>query len=777
MTRLSRNLLLLLAALALFVLALSLTAPGNRLLCGLVDRLTPLEIDYRGGSVAGRLQLARLALDAGGVTLEIVDLQAELTPACLWRSTICLRELSAGQVDLAIAPGGNGGEAEPGAEAGAIEFPVRVEVENLSVGAAHVTWPGGSWQQGRMRAGLALGGSSVTVGDASVEDGRLELHDSGEPEEPTAGDIVLPPIVLPLELVVDPLTLNNPSWDAYGVQQGHRSLTLRARWRGSRLQVEQLEASTADWGELTLRGDVQFSGDWPMRVSMKASLAQPPLPVSLHDRELTLDLEGTLSALQVTAASPGRPAVELSGEVDLLDRDMPFQSSLDTQWTGGLSLSELIELPAALRDVELVSPMRLDVHGSRSEQFMSLKGGASGLGYEALAISLEARQRDARLTVQELLLADGTGRNRLRATGDLSFAEALAWTLSVDSPGFDVPELSQYARGRLQGRLEVDGRVGEGDWRVAVAGVDLRGDVNQLPAAISGYAGLAGGAGERLLQVAPSDLRADVNGAAVIIRAPGANEEGARAEVTIDDLGRWQPGSRGQVRVQMEIPPDWLLLRLEGDLQDIVWGGLEVDSGAFRGRYRFDGDHAFKLEAGLLGSSAAGMALDSLQLLIAGTITRQEFTLTSRGDLNGSLSVSGETAGQDWTGRLAPTVLQTPQGDWNLPDAVALRWSGAASQLYVESHCWLQPGARLCPSDLVLGEQGSAGLSAAGDLRFLVALLPQNMTAEGDAQLQAEAEWAPGSSLRLDGRAAVNDLKLVRHYGEGESSSVAWDRV
>ena len=777
MTRLSRYLLLALALLVLLLLALPLTAPGNRLLFGMVDRFTPLKIEYRGGSLAGRLQLARLAFDAGGIALELSDLHAELAPGCLWRSTICLRELSAGRVDLAVAGGEDDGDTEPDAGGGMIELPVRVEVENLTVGAVNVSWPGGSWRQGQMRATLELGGSRVMVGDAAVEDGRLELHETGEPQEPPAGDIVLPPIALPLELVVDPLILSNPSWDAYGTQQGHRTIVLRARWRGSDLQIEQLEASTAEWGELALRGELQFSGDWPMQVSVKAALEQPPLHALLHGRVLNLDVEGALSGLQVNATSPGRPAVLLSGEVDLLDPAMPFAANLDAEWSDGLALSDLLELPETVRDIELASPLRLDARGSLSEQVLSVQGGASGLGYETLDISLHARQGDARLTVEELLVADAAGRNELRATGEVSFAGELGWSLSVDSPGFDFPEISEYASGRLQGRLDVDGRAGQDDWHVAVAGVDLQGSVNRLPASVKGYAGLGGGEGERLLQVASSDLSAQINGADLVIRAPGTDQAGARAALTIDDLGRWQPGGRGRVRMEMDIPPDWRLLRFEGDLEEIAWGGLEVARGSIRGQYRFEGDHAFDLDVSLVEGSAAGVALDSLQLLLAGTGARQELTLTSRGDLDGSLSLRGETVGGDWSGRLAPTLLQTPQGEWRLAEAVNLRWSAAASQLAVEGHCWLQPGARLCPSDLLLGERGSAGLKAQGELGFLAALLPQNMVAEGLLQLQAEADWAPDSGLRLDGRAGVNDLRLVRHYGEGEFSAVAWDRV
>jgi len=776
LTRLLRYLLLLLAVLALLLLAMPFTAPGNRLLFAMVDRFTPLEIDYRGGAIAGRLQLARLSFDSGGVALEIADLEADLAPACLWRSVICLRELSVGKIDLAVAAA-DGGEAEPVADAGMIEIPVLVEVENLSVGAVSVSWPGGSWRQGRMRAGLTLGGSSVTVGEALVDGGRLELHDTGEPKEPPGAGIVLPPIILPLELVVDPLTLNNPSWDAYGVQQAHRSISLRARWRESRLQIENLEASTADWGELSLRGELLFSDDWPMRASVKGSLERPSLHPFLHERELTLDIDGSLSGFQVNAASPGRPAVLLSGEVDLLDPQMPFQANLDTEWSGTLSLADLVELPETLREVELVSPLRLDTRGTLAEQFVSLSGGASGLGYEVLTISLQARQRDAALTVQELVVADVEGGNRLRATGEVSFAEELAWSLSVDSPGFDFPEVNEYATGRLQGRLDVDGRVGKSDWQVAVAEVDLHGTVNQLPALIKGHAGVGSGQAERLLQVAPSDLRAEINGADLVILAPDKTRGGAVAQLTIDDLGRWQPGSAGELRMQINIPPDWRLLRLEGDLQGVVWGGIVVQNGTIGGQYRLEADHAFNLDLDLVGGSAAGMALDSLQLLFAGTATRQELTLTSRGDLDGSLSLSGKTVGRDWSGRLAPTALQTPQGTWSLAEALDLHWSAAASQLSVEGHCWLQPGLRLCPSDLVLGEAGSAGLEAVGDLRFLAALLPQDMSAKGELQLQAEAEWAPGSDLRLDGRAEVSNLQLVRHYGEGESSTVAWDKV
>jgi translocation and assembly module TamB len=777
--RLLRLLLVIALLSGMLLLSLPLTAPGSRLLFGAIDRLTPLEIKYRSGSLASELQLDLLAVETGSLALKLEQLQVALVPACLWRSELCLRRLQAARFDLALR--GEPVEEKPGALAATamIQLPVAVTVEVLAVDALRVQWRGGEWRQGAMRARVALAGSTVAISGATVKQAHLELHAAEQAEEPSGEEIELPAVALPLELRVEELALQEPSWDAYGTQHRHQSIELRGSWRGTRLHLLQFDARTAQWGRLSLQGELDLSGRWPLQAAIGVAVQQPPVTPLLHDRELTLEAEGDLAALRLSANLSGSPGVTLVAELNALDRQLPFEARARAAWKGPLAVADLVRLPESLRDLELASPLLVTARGTLREQSFSLQGEASALGYRSVALSLRGGQRQGRIAVDELLLREAGGANALHGGGELVLGEELRWTLSLDSPGIDLPALDDYASGRVAGGLRVEGAMAGEHWRVALADVDLEGVVNELPARVSGQAGLrAGGADAALPFVLdPGDLQAEVNGARLSLRSPRTPGTGGYLDLAVEELGRWLPGSRGRLRAGATIAPDWQALHFTGELQGFASEGVAIDGVSLSGNYRLDATGAFDIKAQAAGIGAAAVDLESLQLVARGTRRAQQVTLESSGDLGVRLALRGAVEGNGWRGELAPTTLQMPLGAWRLAEPVALEWSAAASRLAVADHCWRQVEARVCASALSIGAQGGVRVEAAGELGAIAVLLPEGMQAGGELRLDLEAGWGGEGGLRLTGSALGRALRLTRVYAAGESATAELESV
>ena len=513
------------------------TEQGSAGLIKIAQRVTPLEISYAGGSFSGELRLRHLRYQTASMRLQLDDILTELAPGCLWRSTLCFRQLTVGHLDIALLPGGDDGQlssapAAPVTDAELVVFPVALEADSLTLASVRVAWQDGEWRQGAAQIEARIEGSSIEVTQAVIDEAHLLLRESSEPQPVLSESISLPRIDLPLQLTVHALQLERPSWSVYGQEHRHNSIHLQGHWLSTHLELTELEVQDDIWGAFGLQGNLDFAGDWPLQTTVDADLGQPPLWAGLHDRGVSASVGGSLSALALQLTSPGSPAVTLDARLDVLDRRLPFDATLSVTGPEQLSLANSADLPAALADVRLELPLSGSVSGTLMEQQFQLQSAASGLGYPSLEVLLAGGRKDENIHIENLSLSDPAGLNELRASGELQLGEQLRWSLSLASSGLDVPRLSDYASGRLEGALQLTGAVQGEDWQLAIDEVDLRGEINDLPAQITGFAGLGS---SKLL--ARSQLEVELNAARLSLHASGDAQEPARLELSIEHRG------------------------------------------------------------------------------------------------------------------------------------------------------------------------------------------------------------------------------------------------
>ncbi len=772
-----RTALLLVLLLFVALLWAPFTEQGSRALLGMVDRFTPLEIEYGSGSLDGQLRVERLLLPTASVTLELRNLVTVLAPGCLWRSAICFHQLQVEHLDITVLPG-TAGEPTPDSTAGdttdreLIVFPFAVEVDDLELESTRVHWRDGEWRQGPASLQLRISGSTIEVISAVIAQAHLELREAETVKDPVSDTIVLSRIDLPLELKVGELLLQRPSWNFYGTQQQLQSLVLQGSWRNTQLQLMQLGVASTTWGQLSGRGALDFEGDWPLQVDLDVSLAHSPaLWSGLHGRQLALSAGGTLASLTLDMVSAGAPELAVEAQLNTLDRQLPFSATGRAVSPEALRLADFVEMPEVLADVLVESPLTMSAKGSLSAQQFKLMTIVSGLGYQSMEISVAGRHDQGRILLEELQLHDREGENDLRGTGEISVVDELRWAVELESGGFDLPQLSEFAFGRLQGTVQVNGSVQGETWQVELVDVDLRGDINGLPARINGFGGLGSG-----LRLANSNLRADLNGARLLLQSSGVQGQPGRFELAVADLGRWQPGSRGQLQLQALLAPGKQELQLSGTLQDIEWGGLTIDEGTVTGNYHVVAELAFKLDIAVKEAVLGGVELSSMRLLAGGTASQHHVSVISEGDVQGELQLAGSLRDQQWSGRLAPTNLHTPIGNWQLTEAVTAAWSIPQQQLVLDAHCWQQQQTRICPGELLLGVQGSGSLEVVGDMSLFEGLLPSHVELEGNLQLQLEGSWDSVGGVVVRGHSRTRSLLLTRHHGEGETASIGWDK-
>ena len=172
------------------------------------------------------------------------------------------------------------------------------------------------------------------------------------------------------------------------------------------------------------------------------------------------------------------------------------------------------------------------------------------------------------------------------------------------------------------------------------------------------------------------------------------------------------------------------------------------------------------------------LELGRVGLEASGNDSAQDITLRSSGDIDGALELAGalDQAGE-WRGQLAASSLQTSQGTWHLGQAVALHFKPETVNLHVAAHCWHYQRSRLCPSDLLLGEEGSASIEIVAGLDALSAFMPAYIVVKGQVDARLAAQWKPGMRTALEGELRGQDLQLTRLFGSGEFGTASWQTL
>lgn len=556
----------LIAGLLLLALGVLAAAPfteiGSRVLLRSVESFLPVEVEYAGGSLAGKFQLSKLYLDREGVTVDVRDIDAQLQLSCLWNSRFCFSRLTAGAID--------------------------------------VSWGGGSWRSGATQVRGAVEGSTIVVDSIQSVDAFLVLTKTDRPQE----EIEDSSVTLPVELQVRSATLERAAWDIYGIRYQHDSIVLRGSWVDQLLQLDQLEISDYELGELQANGQITFSGDWPLE-----------LAASGH-------------------------------------------------WKNGLTLAEVLphflsstEIQTdSLPTVELRSPWTISASGTRIKQSLFAKAAISGMGYTELQLSLAAivlpptdeQESLAQLLFDRIELRDRATGSEIVGSGELSLGRQNRWVLSGQTPGFSLPDIGEQLRGQLAGSFESRGYFSGQAWDASFSDIDLQGDINDLPARIAGQLKL-----NEKRSLSGIELQADLNGASLRVTSQATAPQGLDLQLTIEELGRWLPDSSGSLSAAGSLSTQFKLSRLRGSVRDFQWRDLAFKRGNISGEVDLADDHAFKIRSVVKGAVINTVPLEEVRLGAGGDAHRQALVLDSTGGIAANLVGNSELSLEDARGNLA----------------------------------------------------------------------------------------------------------------------------
>ena len=753
------------------------TEQGSRSLFSILQQVFPVEIDYGSGSLSDRLYLKRFHFEVDSLALELTDVVAEIEPVCLLRMAVCLRNFEAKNLDIALLDGSVSREkadAKAGRKSAAkvIIFPGILEIDSLDLTALRVHWANGEWRQASTHGRVRISGSVVEVFSAVITEPRLKLQETASDGASDSVLTVLPVIDLPFELRVDALQLIRPSWDFYGTEQRQDNITLQGRWLNRALTMTKLNIDSHELGEFALHGDLTFEADWPIHAAATIVLAQPSLWPQILGQRVTLSARGDLASLALQLTADGDITMSVEAQVNTLRSELPFSAMLSATSATNMRLADIDGVPDLISDFALEFPFTASANGTLASQQFELQATASGQGYESLAVMVEGDYESQVLLLRQLTIRDEATQSALQGSGEVVMAEAgaIEWSIALRSDGVSLPSVVESVHGRLAGSLQLSGQMQGQRWQFNLRDVQLHGTINDLPASVAGFAGLSSE-----LRLMSSDLQAQFNGAKASLRAAGSSDTASYINVSIDDIGLWQSGSRGYAQLQASLSSDAQYLQLSGDLDDVFWRGLTANKGSLVGEYRLSGRQPFNLDVALEDVVISNAEIESVLFAAHGDGTQQSASIVSSGDLAAELGLTGSRIGGLWQGVLTSTKMQTPLGAWRLSEPVTLAWSESTQQLSVGAHCWLSQYASVCPDDWLVGARGGGGVEISADIKLFADLLDSGVGAEGAMTFDADASWELDGDIIASGHSTLRGVMFTRELGKGSNATFGWD--
>jgi translocation and assembly module TamB len=330
---------------------------------------------------------------------------------------------------------------------------------------------GGSWQASQLRWSNATDQVELLAPQLSWSPGCLlrgalcierlqatRIDMAFAPGEPAsdATPLSLPALNLPLSIELGEARIGQLRLDGSDLLG---DLQLAAHWTASGLRIDTLQMRR-DTLLLSLQGDVQPQGDWPLQ--LQGSLQLPA--VEGQDWQLALDLKGQLQkTLVLEGISSGYLQARLTGEVQALAEGLPAKLSLR---------SESFKPVASLPDTVQLNQLRLDAQGDLQAGYR-VSGDATlpaEQGPLALVLAGKVDAKGARLDALNLDASD-TQRLKLQASAD--WQQGLSAEANIDWLDFPwqrlypletPPQVSlkrldaqvKYLDGTYSGRLDGD---------------------------------------------------------------------------------------------------------------------------------------------------------------------------------------------------------------------------------------------------------------------------------------------------------------------------------
>lgn len=739
----------------LLLLAVYLVLRSETGTAWLIDQVPGLTVTGDQGSVLNRWQAHSVRWQGYGVTAEVDQVFLEWSPSCLLKGLLCIDQLLAAEINIALAPGEEEPTDSEPFQLPEINLPVGLSVGDVRLGPLNLD-NSNLWRS--FTLSVEASGAAWQIENLNVVTDAVEVAAKGRVE--TRGDWPLD-VDVRLDL---PAPEPETDWSL--------ALNLAGSARDLRLQ-----GTSNGYLDARISGSVEpFEAGIPVSVKLNSDRFVPlaSLPQTLTLNQWTLALDGNLERgfdLDTQASLPGTTgpvALDLQGRV-YTDRAQNIRLQLtgpehdgespqvvnltgQVQWLDTLAASGDLQLDgfpwySLLPDMAPppVELQQLSANFSYEDESYDahLEGQAAGPAGPT-DFALDAAGDMAQVTVSNLEI--NTGAGGVTGEAQVDYADVLGWDANLQlnqlNPGYWVPALDGSLSGEItsEGSLPASGPDLNGDW-------SLTGQWQSKPLETEGHVETAGSA----WVLESFGLRVGDN--RVTASGRWAEQLQAEFELAMPRLEQLWPGLAGRLNGEGDVSgtPEAPAGQVQLDGAGVAWQDFVIDQLQLQASVREGQRLASALKT--QGVRAGEQLIGDIDVTLNGTRDNHRLTLDLE---NPEAEVQAALEGglhDIWSGALVSGRVASAGQAWTLDQPAALAYTGTG-RLTLGAHCWRWQDSSLCAEDQVLlPNQKIAYRLDNFPVSALAALWPDNFrwdaSLDGDIDLTLDAA-GPNGRITLD---------------------------
>ena len=763
------------------------TSSGLHLLFKAADRWVPgLSI----GQVSGGwkdLTLKDVRYTQPGVAVNAGQFHLAVKTQCLWKSSLCVDDLSLKDVNVVIdskkmPPSAPVAETDSGPLNLSTPYPLvlsRVALDNVNVRIDNTTVSvmdfstGLRWQEKNLTLtptslqGLLIAlPKAAKVAQEQVVEPKIEHPQPQEkPLGETMKDLFSKPMLPEMADVHLPLNLNIEAFRGEQLRlTGDTDLTvykmlLKVSSIDGDLKLDALDFDSSQ-GSVNASGTATLKDSWPVNLTLSSTLNIDPL----KGEKINMKVGGEVrKQLDVGINLSGPVDVALKAQTELAQAGLPLNVEIT---------SKQLYWPLTGEKQFQADNLALKLSGKMTDYTLSFATAVKGQGVPPAAITLNAKGNERQLNLDKLTVAALEGKTELKAL--LDWQQAISWRGELTLDGINTAKEVPDWPSKLNGLIKTRGSLYGGSWQVDVPEIKLTGNVKRNKVNVEGS--LKGNSYLQWtipgLHLALGRNSADVKGEL------GVKDLNLDAAIDAPNLDNALPGLGGTAKGLIKIRGTADAPQLLADItaRGLRWQALSVAQVRVNGDIKSTDQIAGNLDVRVERIAQPGVNIGLVTLNAKGSEAQHQLQLRIQGDpVSGQLDLAGSFSRKEarWKGALSNTRFQTPVGPWSLNRPIALDYRHLEKKISIGPHCWNNPNAELCvPQTVDAGAEGRAVVNLNRfDLAMVKPFLPKATQASGVFSGNADVSWdttkpgLPQGKVTLSGRnvkvtQTVNDAPL-----------------
>lgn len=781
---LSLTLLILLISVLVALGGLLFTNPGLNLVLWGTEKFVPqLKVESSQGAIFPRFTLSNVVFkdDNLQIDTQVRSLTLAVNATCFTEPGVCIDELAIDGLSFAMPELPESSPAtQEQAEASSsakITSPIPIKLSRLALSDIKLDILGNQITWDSFTSGASFQGNRLRINATELKSPWVKLAESSADNEQAAtsvnqastpAEIALPNIVLPLQIDFVRLDIYDFKLDqTTPVIVDH--LGLEANAKDSRVVVKTLELDMPQ-ATAKLKTDIELQGDYPLELQLDATVKEE----IAAGQTLSLKASGSVARVEASAQLAGLAKASLSGELQPLKPELPFDFSLtqaDLQW------------PLQGKGDYFASIDNLEAHGSLNGYSLNLDADFKGSQLPDVSLVLQGKGDLSQIKLSQVDIATlgGTISGDVMADWQAPINWAANLTLAHIQPGLQWPE----AEGNISGQVSTTGSLTEqGGWQVDVPKLDIDGVLREYPLNIVGSVTASDITGKNALSVKTPQLV--LSHGPNTIKASGELDKQWRMDLALNlpDLNKTVPDLNGRVIGDVA---------LRGDIQtpdvglDLVAKGIDWQKQAQISQLSLKGNvtplptPSGQVALKVNQAKYQDKVIENVSLNFAGSQQEHQLNLDVNSNIvSTSLALTGSLTDKPelvWQGKLKRMLLSSAQGEWRLSQPTALGFEMATEQVSVAAHCWLQADSSLClEKDIKVGKSGEATLALSQfNFEQIKSFLPKTTQLQGQADSKLWAKWGDNQPPQLKAKIELAKGEVVQKLEQ--PLELGWESV